>query len=126
MREEYSYFVAEIVDGKVTELYFLSMLYELEVFKKKCADKGADYQVFDVAPYHIAKHGMQPARFCNTAFHVRGKSVPVMCVETGEVFKNIIELKNKIGDFSRWTLDLRVKNGLPINGQHYIFLDKDE
>lgn len=107
-------------DGKIIDLQLVSYDYEAERFAKDCMLKKANCAFAD-AGFGEWQKSEEGKKFSITNYPLNKQRKPnaVRCMETGEVYENVKELCDALKKYSRWTIDVRIKNHLPINGKHY-------
>jgi hypothetical protein len=143
-----NYFVSVFVGGKNVNSYYLGSLDDLPDIKfryKECEISILDLHTFEQYPREQVEKEIQeaimrcvrpkekPSEVVKVEVVKKPKKVkpkkywdrPVLCVETGEVFKTIKECSIKTG-IPYMTITNCIKNGNPTRGLHFVNAPKEK
>lgn len=118
------YLAAAEKDGKITDLRLLCHESERYGFERECWEKESRAKFFNVEK--VSRDiGIKRGRI--ESYPLNDAPVPnrVRCIETGETWATVRALHKTLEGVTRWTLDLRIKNHLAVNGLHYEIIRND-
>lgn len=107
--------------GKVRSVEYAYTHYDKSRFRELWEARGCTVRFNGIRSEDCGPRGVKVR---NGKIRVAGRPVLIYCVETAETFRSVEALRRSLPKISRWALDIRIKNHMPIYGKHYEIIRK--
>lgn len=114
-------------DGKITDLSLFVSYLDARTYEWEHKKAGDSPEFYALPKDPLQERPKEKELIKNHALGKKPTPTPVVCMETGEIYSCVRDLHKRLIGMSRWTLDLRLKNNMAIDGKHYaLMLDKEK
>lgn len=113
-------------NGKVTDLSLFSSYYDAKTYEWEHRKDGDPPEFYKLPEDPLQERVKEKELIKNRALGKKPTPTPVVCMETGEIYRCVKDLHKRLIGMSRWTLDLRLKNNMAIDGKHYALMLNDD